>query len=384
VVQRTGNRRIRLVYCLDNMDVGGTELNAVRTAERLDPDRFEIKVVCFRDEGPLRARYEAAGISVLTLRLRHLYDARAVRLGLQLRRFLRTERIDIVHSHDMYSNPFVTPWARAARTPVVIASRRWWQTLPSTKLRVANSLAFRMAHCVLANSPTVAESVRTVERIPRQRVSVIPNFVDDAAFEAPTPNEVRTLRREWQLPNDAVVVGCVARLVPVKNHTQLLDAVAQLCAQDIAVHAVIVGDGPTRSLLEAKARALRIEHLVHFAGERLDAINFHQLFDISVLCSLSEGFPNSIVEAMAAGRPVVATAVGGNADAVRDGETGYLVPVGNAGALAVAIGRLARDVSLRERFGSAGRTAARASFHRSAVVPALEALYERLLVGSAA
>jgi glycosyltransferase involved in cell wall biosynthesis len=360
------------------MDVGGTELNAVRTAERLDRERFDLSVVCFRDEGLLKARYEAAGIPVLTLGLRSLHDAHAVRSGLRFRRLLRAERVDIVHSHDMYSNPFVTPWARAAGTPVAIASRRWWQTLPSVKLRLANAVAFRMAHCVLANSPAVADSVQRVERIPRRRVAVVSNFVDDGAFAPLDPASAAALRAEWSL-DDELVVGCVARLVPVKNQALLLEAVARLRQNGMRLRAVFVGGGPTRAALEMRARDLGIETVVHFTGERTDPINFHQLFDVSILCSQSEGFPNAIVEAMAAGRPVVATRIGGNVDAVRDGETGFLVPVGDAAALAAAIERLARDPALRARQGAAAQAIARAEYHRAAVIPSLEALYERLL-----
>ena len=364
------------------MDVGGTELNAVRTAERLDRDRFDLSVVCFRDEGPLKARYEAAGIPVRLLSLRSLHDVHAIRSGLAFRRFLRDERVDIVHSHDMYSNPFVTPWARAARRPVAIASRRWWQTLPSAKLRMANALAFRMAHCVLANSPAVAESVERVEGIPRKRVAVVSNFVDDGAFNPIDPEWAAALRAEWgggAGDAGALVIGCVARLVPVKNQALLLDAVAGLRQKGVMVRVVLIGGGPLRSALEQRARDLGIATVVHFTGERLEPINFHQLFDVSVLCSQSEGFPNSIVEAMAAGRPVVATRIGGNVDAVRDGETGFLVPVGNTVALADALERLARDPALRARQGAAARMIARTEYHRSSVIPTLEALYERLL-----
>jgi L-malate glycosyltransferase len=379
-------RRIRLVYCLDNMDIGGTELNAVRTVERLDRDRFAVSIVCFRDEGPLRSRYEAAGVDVLTLRMRSFHGASTVKQGLRFARYLRAERVDIVHSHDMYSNVFAVPWARAARTPVVMASRRWWQTLPAFHLRAANTVAFRMAHCVLANSPAVAASVQASERVPARRVAVISNFVAESAFASPPEEWLASRRAELGLPSGALVVGCVARLVPVKDHASLLHAVARL-KQDgrwSTVHVVLVGGGECRDALAEQARALGIEGAVHFAGEQLDGGRFHHLFDVSVLCSLSEGFPNSIVEAMAAGRPVVATAVGGSVDAVRDPETGVLVSPRNPAQLADAIERLLQDSALRGRMGAAGRELARTGHGEASVIASLESLYDRLLGGAAA
>jgi glycosyltransferase involved in cell wall biosynthesis len=141
---------------------------------------------------------------------------------------------------------------------------------------------------------------------------------------------------------------------------------------------VFVGDGPERPRLTAETKALGIESIVHFAGERSPAPNLHGLFDVSVLSSTSEAFPNSILEAMAAGRPVVATNVGGNPDAVRDEETGLLVPAADADALGTAIERLYSDPSLRDRFGAAGRASAKSGYGATAVIAQVEQLYERL------
>jgi glycosyltransferase involved in cell wall biosynthesis len=357
------------------MSIGGTELNAVRTADRLDRSRCHISVVHYR-RGPLESRYAAAGVPLLHLPLPNLYGTAAIRLGLRFRRFLIDEQIDVVHSHDLYANIFTAAWARTAGVPVV-ASRRWWLARPDRRrYEIPNGLAYHLAARVLANSPAVAASVRERERVSAKRVVVIPNFVDEAAFRPPTVAERRQSLRRLEVPEDALVVGIVARLDAVKDHRTLLLATSRLIARWPRLHLVIVGDGPERGGLEILARELGIAECIHFAGARPEEPNLHHLFDISVLCSRSEGFPNSLVEAMAAARPVVATAVGGNADAVTTGVSGWLVPPGDPLALAEAIERLLDSPQRRAEMGMAACRRARQTYHADVVVPMVAELYD--------
>ena len=144
-VRASANRRIRVVFCIDNMGIGGTELNAVRTAERLDRSRFELSVVCLQQDGPLLARCQQNSIPVLSLALGSLHGAAMLRHRRRLKQYLASEQIDIVHRHDFYSNIFSTLWARAARRPAVVASRRWLDDVPRPLLRTANRYAYRFA-----------------------------------------------------------------------------------------------------------------------------------------------------------------------------------------------------------------------------------------------
>jgi glycosyltransferase involved in cell wall biosynthesis len=376
--------RIRVAYCIDNMGIGGTELNAVRTAERLDRSRFEVSVISGQAHGPLAARYAVAGVRVVPLPIPNLYSVATVRQGLRLTRFFAEMGVQIVHSHDVYNNVFATICARAARVPVIIASRRWWRSVYPWRYRVANTLALRLAHCVVANSPAVASSLQAEDGVRPERVAVVPNFVDDDAFAPLSAAERAARLRALCVPADALVVGVVANLSPVKDHGTFLRAVALLASRWPELHAVLVGDGECRPALESLARTLGLEARVHFAGRQPNEPNPHGLFDVSVLCSVSEGFPNSIVEAMAAARPVVATDVGGVSDAVVGGTTGLLVPPSNPGRLAAAIEDLLLDPGCRRALGAAGRDRARARYHAGAVVASLEALYDKLLGEAAA
>jgi L-malate glycosyltransferase len=370
--------RLRIVQVLDNLEIGGSELNAVRTSERLDPSQFDVQFFCFRPDGPLRERLDRAGIPVYKVPIRGVVSASAVREGLAFRRLLREQRIDVVHAHDPYSNTFAAPWARLARGPAIITSQRWWKNVHRPALRVANRIAYRFADRVLANSPAVAEQVIEHEGVPRARVCMVPNFVDRDAFEPMAPDRAGELQRDLGLDGNVVSIGIVANLYPVKNHAMLLRAVARLGPRWPTARVILVGDGGERSGLEEMARSMGIADQVRFAGRRAHVPGLQGLFDIAVLCSFEEGFPNTVVEAMAAGRPVVATRVGGIGDAVQDRSTGYLVPSDDDAALAGALEHLLGDRSERARMGQAGQLRARELYHVDVVMSALERLYQEL------
>lgn len=368
---------VRIAYCIDTMQIGGSELNALRTSERLDRSQFQIAVVSLQPDGPLAARYRAAGIPVHAFPLISLYAADSLRQGWRLAQWLRRERIEILHCHDLYANLFGAPWGRVAGLRAVITSRRWIHPLKNRRLELANRFVHRLGHWVLVNSPAVADASVATDGVSRDRILHVPNFVDADAF-ADLPERTSTrIRSELGIPANAQLIGCIARLAPVKDHATLLRAFRMISARWPRLHLVLVGDGELRSTLEALARELGIRSRVHFAGVRDNEPNLHRLFDISVLASTSEGFPNSLVEAMAAGRPVIATNVGGNADAVR-ADTGFLVPPGNPERFGSALERLLADDPLRYRMGAAARDIARAEYHAESVIPRLEHLYRRL------
>jgi glycosyltransferase involved in cell wall biosynthesis len=369
-------RPIRVAYCLDSFAIGGTELNAVRTAEALDPQRIELSIFHLQNRGPLRSRYERLGVPITHIRIPNLYSPRTAIQGVRLARLLQRRRVDVVHSHDIYCNIFVVPWVRILSSCAVIASRRWGNEASRRELATVNRWSSLLAHRVLANSSAVAGLLAREEGVPRKKIVEIPNFLSDNAFEMSDEAVRVAQRRAWGLPDGAFVLGIVARLSPVKNHVLLLRAVAQL---DARFHLVVIGDGPLRTELEERARQLRIESRVHFAGEVISQRNLHEVFDVSVLCSLSEGFPNSLIEAMAAGRPVVATPVGGVTDAVTHGVTGILVPVDDPAPLVDAVRMLEADSGLRTRLGEAGREVVRMKFRRDIVIEKLSALYETLM-----
>jgi glycosyltransferase involved in cell wall biosynthesis len=367
-------RAVRVGYCIDSFDIGGTELNAIRTLEALDRQRFAVTVFHFHATGPLRARYEALGVRLVRLPIGPLYSPRTAVQGVRFLRLLRREGIEVVHTHDLYTNIFAAPWARLAGCRI-IASRRWLDATPRAGLLPLNRWSYRFAHRVVANSALAVRLLVSEEGVPATRVVELPNLLEERAFHPLVPEARSARRRSWGVPADAFVVGTVARLAPVKNQAMLLRALPSL-ADD--VHLVLIGDGPSRRELEDLARTLRVVPRVHFVGELLETVNLHQFFDVSVLCSRSEGFPNSIIEALAAGCPVVATPVGGIPEAIVDRHTGLLVPVDEPETLAARVAELRRDAALRARLREAGAAGARTKYHQSVVIAQVEALYQDL------
>lgn len=375
---KVAHRRIRVVHVLDNLNTGGTELNAVRTAERLDRDKFDVRFLCIQSRGPLRARLDAAGIPVDEISITSLMSASAIRRVREIARMVKDTEIDIVHAHDPYANALAVPAVRLAGRGAVIASHRWWRDVHRPRVRVANRLSYRFADRVLANSPAIGELVVSHEGVPRRRLVVVPNFVDESAFTPLAERRVVALRQQVGLKPGEIAVGIVANLYPVKNHAMLIRAAARLAGDWPLVRMVLVGEGQEREQLSKLAQDLGIADRVLMPGRLSHEPGMAGVFDITTLTSREEGFPNWVVESMAAGRAVVATRVGGVPDAVVEGETGKLVEPDDDEALAVALDQVLRSDDLRRSMGEAGARRARSLYHVDTIMKSIESLYNEL------
>ena len=366
---------VRVAYFIDSFMIGGTELNALRTLEAIDREQFNFVVFHFGEHGPLRSRYEALGVRMVHVPIVGLLTFGTVRAGFRLGRLLRKEGFSVAHTHDVYANIFVAFWVMWLAGCPLLASRRWFYEVPRPALNILNRWSYRCAKRVLANSASVVRLLIEEERLPRKKIVEIPNFLDDRAF-APVLDDRRSAQRSsWGVPAGAYLVGCVARLVAVKNHAMLLRAVAQL---PVSVYAVLVGDGPERAALESLAASLGLAARVRFLGTLVAQDNIHHYFDVSVLCSRSEGFPNAVIEALAARRPVVATRVGGVPDIIDSGVTGVLVESDDVGALIGALVRFIDNPDFGTRLGFAGQAVVRTRYSRDVVISQLSALYEQI------
>jgi glycosyltransferase involved in cell wall biosynthesis len=359
------------------MGPGGTETNAIRTAEALDRARVRLTVFAMRPEGPMRPRYAAAGVPVVaTPPVATLVAPHTARQVWRLARLFREQRVDLVHCNDVYTNWVAGLAARVARLPLITSKR--WIGGQRRHLQLSR-LAYRLSTRVLANSEGVAHTLVAGDGVPRGRVVVVPNFVEDEAFARAGDDALRATRAAWGAPSGGPVVGCVARLRAEKGQATLLRAAARLRARWPDLVVLLVGDGPSEAELRALAGELGIEDRVCFAGHRPNLPNPNQLFDVSVLASDHEGFPNTVVEAMAAGRPVVASDVGGVPDAVRHEETGLLVPPRDVAGLEAAISRVLADPAWAAGLGARGREIAWDQFRTERVMTRLIGTYAALV-----
>ena len=232
--------------------------------------------------------------------------------------------------------------------------------------------AWLSADRVLSVSSRLAERMAAEMKLSVERITTIRNGVDLSRFN---PGHRAAARAALDLPAEALVLGSVGRLVPVKDHATLLEAVALLKRDRVDATLVLSGDGPLRDALLARAAALGIQNQVRLLGHRKDVEVVLAALDVFVLSSVSEGLSNTILEAMATGLPVVATRVGGADELVRDGETGLLVAPGSPREMAAALGRFVTDRAARRTMGAAGRDRVEAEFALSTMVQRYEALY---------
>jgi glycosyltransferase involved in cell wall biosynthesis len=365
-------QRPRIVLLVTLSGVGGAQTYVAALVPAL-AERFDV-VVAAHGEGPLRDAVQRAGARYVALR--HVNRALGARdaLGLiELLALLRRERPAILHANSSKAGILGRVAAALTRVPVRVFTAHGWafgaRTGRSAALyRWADRLARPLTTAVVCVSESERRAGLAAGTCDPARTWVIHNGVAlDGVAPAP-------------LAGVPPVIVSVGRLAAPKDPLTLVAALARLPAG--AFRAVLVGGGPQHADVAAAVRRAGLDDAVELIGNRDDVPALLAVADLFVLASRSEGLPMSVLEAMAAGLPVVASAVGGVAEAVVDGETGLLVPPGDAKALADSIGRVLADPQLRRAMGSAGRARAAAHFELGRFRAAHVALYERALAAA--
>lgn len=351
-----------------SLSPGGTERLVIEIVRALQP-RVDSVVCCLDEPGAWAGELAALGVPVVSLgRTPGFHPELAMRIA----RVMTEREIDVVHCH--HYSPYVYGLLAAKLTNVSVVFTehgRLSDGPPSTKRRFVNPLLSLLGGRICSVSADLREHM-VAEGFPARRIDVVYNGIEPGARA--DASQRAAARRELGVGDDALVVGTVGRLDPVKNLTAMLDAHALLLARHPAARAVIVGDGDERARLEARAAHLGIAHAVHFGGYRKDARALMAAFDVYLNCSSFEGVSLTILEAMAAGLPVIATPVGGNPEVVIDQETGLLVN-GGAGPLADAMSRMLVDPARRHMMGDAGRRRVQQHFSMTRMVDSYAAAY---------
>lgn len=375
--------RLRVLTLTDQLiALGGAERIALEIAKRLDRERFESVFCASRFSGIAQSgsvevaerELQAAGIRYLGLGRRSTLD---VHRWLPLYRLLRRERFDVIHAHMFGSNAWGTLLGRLARVPVVVAHEHTWSFEGQPVRRIVDrELIGRGSDVFVAVSGEDRRKMIELERIRPEKVLVMPNGIP-----APAPPSGRDIRAELGIPADAPVIGTVSVLRPQKALNLLVEASAALRCDLAALWTVIVGEGPERSALEALASRLGVDDRIVLTGYRADVSDVLAALDVAVSSSAFEGSPLAMMEFMEAGRPIVATRVGGVPDLIEDGVHGLLVEPGDAEALTNAIRRQLTDTAAAGAMGQAARERRRDRFDIALTVRRFEALYERLRAG---
>ena len=368
---------IRIAYVVPRLSVAGTERHILEVLAHLDRRAFSPMLCCLRAEGDyLLERVRALGVPVVDAKLGPtLRGPELPRAVARLAGELRGWGASVVHGYLLHGNLLGTLAARVARAPVALASKRSLDAYPMGLDRWNCRVTNRLADCVTANAEAVRQHVHAEEGCPLDKIVVIPNGVDLGRFRNGAMAAPVSLT---ELPAGPIL-GSVGRLSPKKGQATLLEAAALVLRRRPDAAFVLAGDGPQRAELGAHAERLGLNGQLRFLGLLEDPVPLLARMSVFVLPSHMEGMSNALLEAMAAGRPVVATDVGGNREVVLDGVTGLLVPPRDSGRLAAALLALLEDPARAVRMGAAGRARVHAHFSAATMTRRLEDLYRGLL-----
>lgn len=359
---------IRVIYVVDTLGGGGAERIVVDMATHLDQSRFAPLICTTRELGLYVSEVQSAGVPVHCLCRKNRFDIMGF---LELVRLLKREDIDIVHCHKAGSNTLGRLAAFVARVPIILAHEH---TMPQRSFiqRLVDRVLARISTSVITCDLALKKALVSTEGLDADKVVVVHNGVNLSKFAS--RKQESGLRDRLGLDNGPVV-GTFARLDFQKDISTLLAAIPYVLTVMPNCNFVIVGEGPLRGQLEMEVSELGIAEHVHFLGYRSEIPELLQLLNVFVLSSQWEGLPVTILEAMASGKPIVSTNVGGVSEVVLDRETGILVPPQSPRALGEAIISLLVNPNLAESMGFAGQERARREFSIEAMMCSIEAIY---------
>jgi sugar transferase (PEP-CTERM/EpsH1 system associated) len=361
------------MHIQESLEVGGLENGVVNVANNLDKGLFRTTICCINRLGNLAERIENPNVSCLTL---DEGEGKKPMLPLTLSRLMNQKEVHIVHTHNFYSGIYgiLAATCRLRRIGVIHGEHGMTQYRRTRRLSVAKHL-YRLADRVVTMSKEQELFFRNLG-IPDRKVVTILNGVDLKKFEP--GRDVVKKKRELGMERAKIIVGCAGRLSAEKGQRYLIEALGLLNREAPETHLLLAGDGPARDELLALSNQLGLSEQIHFVGSRNDMHEIYPLFDVFCLPSLTEGLSNVLLEAMASRAPIVATAVGGNRELLRHGETALLVPSGSEKSLAEAITMLIADAGLRTELARKARMYVEDKFSLTRMVADYSNLYLEL------
>ena len=371
-----------VLQLMDSFNQGGTESQTVQLMRLLhESGNYRVLLASLSAEGPLRAEVERLGFhDIPYFPLQNFYNLNAVNQLKRMASFMREADIHLVHAHDFYTNIFGMAAATLARVPARIASRRETEGIRSPAKRWVERRAFRAAKSVVANAEAIRQQL-IGEGLPAHKVVTIYNGIDVARVTPDSGIRRDALLNSFDLPGSCRFVTIVANMRHVMKDQATFLRAARLTLSAVPDSAfILAGEGEQTEGLRGLATELGLGDRVFFIGRSSRIADLLTISDVCVLSSKGvEGFSNSILEYMAASRPVVATDVGGAREAVIDGETGYIVRPEDFEIMAQRIISLLRDPERARAMGERGRRLVEDRFSCQTQLRQVEELYQKLL-----
>lgn len=366
--------RTRLLQVVPSLNLGGMEQVVIQLSRSIDRDRFDVRVLCLRSEGPFAEELREAGIPVRLL-ARPRGGGPDYFAFSRLRAVLREERIEVMHTHNTEAMLTAGLAGALARVPTMVHTDHAREFPDKLRYMVAEHLVSHAYYRVVGVSTHTTTALERHEKIPRRKLVTIPNGVDPTPYtRAAEPLEVK---RALGIAGRGPVLGIAAKLRPEKRIEDLIEALSYLRLYFPEIVLLIAGVGGEEEKLRRTAAEHGVADSVHFLGMRRDIPDILRALDLMVLPSSREGTPMILLEALAAGVPVVATRVGGIPEIITHGLNGSLVEPLQPGALAREITRLLHDPELRARYRHEGRRTFDERFSARAMARRYEALYIR-------
>lgn len=354
---------------MQGLNVGGLEMMVVNLANNL-PDHYKVTLCCYDDLGVLQENVKTSS-QVKLIKRNPGFDIPFID---KLVHLLIDNKISILHAHNNTAFFYGTIAGRLAGIKKIIYTEHGRTMELSRSANLAQRILSRYVDHTVVVAGYLLDLLKNKEGFPSHRLTFIPNGIDDAEYhEERNRSEICT---KLSLNENDRFLGVIARLDPIKNHKLLINSLKTISAANQDVKLLIVGDGPEKDRLQEQVQALHLEETALFLGERRDVPDILSILDIFVLPSLSEGMSITLIEAMAAAKPIVATNVGGNPIIISNLKTGVLVESDNERALSQQIMAVLDDQTLAHRLGQAARKDFEAEYTVEKMVQRYLRIYE--------
>ncbi|MEK6675837.1 MAG: glycosyltransferase [Planctomycetota bacterium] len=360
-----------ILFVITDLKLGGVPLHLYRLVQAMRERGFQTTVACLSPDGEVAEMLRAEGITVHSTNAQGRWDVRILE---RLRSIIESVRPDMVHSFLFHANQAVRYAVRRGTIPAsrvlceiqtVEVERRWhlW----------VDAWTHNLCRCTIGNSPSVIEHLHHAAHIPMNQLHLVKGGIDPTNIQ----NARRLPRSSLGLTDNDRVILWVGRLDPIKGLDNLIDATERHMRNE-NVHLVLAGDGPLRGALQSRIESLGLTHRIHLLGSRRDVPSVLKTADLFVFPSRTEGLPNALLEAMAAGLPIVTTDVPGCRDLIQHERTGLVVPFGDIDALGSAMSRLLEDRNLANRLALSAAKEVAENWHQEKTIDGYAELYKTI------